>query len=130
MSNTTNFNPRPREGSDKKDFISGSVMVISIHAPARGATITCSINPSLRHFNPRPREGSDGCHSLNASGLSISIHAPARGATLWVSASLTILVYFNPRPREGSDMPPFTIPSAIILISIHAPARGATANIT
>ena len=58
------------------------IHTISIHAPARGAT--CLVLPRLPeswHFNPRSREGSD-----QLSGF--------QGCT-WG--------YFNPRSREGSD---------------------------
>ena len=55
-----NFNPRSREGSDEyHDFVQYRIY-ISIHAPARGATL----------------------HALRLRSVSsISIHAPARGAT-------------------------------------------------
>ncbi len=62
------------------------VFFISIHAPARGATL---LNPyrSARttNFNPRSREGSDRPHPC----------------------SRTFHFYFNPRSREGSDQFPF-----------------------
>ena len=99
-----NFNPRSREGSDfSVTVFCNSVTVISIHAPARGAT--------------------DYAYSLT-SHYGISIHAPARGATVWLSCfincflfqstlprgerhvtfiSVLLEYYFNPRSREGSD---------------------------
>ena len=100
---------------------------ISIHAPARGATLSVPACAYPRgNFNPRPREGSD------------QDFMPCRNC----------IVYFNPRPREGSDgitgvvaanMQIFqsTPPRGerlglqgtcndIKSISIHAPARGAT----
>ena len=102
-------------------------MRISIHAPARGATMA-------EQF-------------LNAA-LVISIHAPARGAT---NANANLLFHklifqstlprgerqrlmknswngkrnFNPRSREGSDRNA-TLLGTDYYISIHAPARGAT----
>ena len=128
----------------------GKVFIISIHAPARGAThsgITLDIsihlfqstlprgerrygsasNPAdTDYFNPRSREGSDKPRKPR-------IHA---------------INYFNPRSREGSDHVGFQHALAILLfqstlprgerrkgfwrqawivgISIHAPARGAT----
>ena len=55
---------------------------ISIHAPARGATITSlSSEKAIQNFNPRSREGSDGFCRCNGRNKCISIHAPARGAT-------------------------------------------------
>ena len=55
------FNPRSRAGSDGLHPADIAPRVVSIHAPARGATV------------------SDG---LPFSGPDVSIHAPARGATL------------------------------------------------
>ena len=78
-----NFNPRSREGSDKSSqSLSNAVNQISIHAPAKGATIRILWNLFQgRYFNPRSREGSD----LQA------VTAEVSGAD------------FNPRSREGSD---------------------------
>ena len=55
---------------------------VSIHAPARGATI-----PIYSHFNH----------------FNVSIHAPARGAT--TNSKFAFMSYnsFNPRTREGCD---------------------------
>ena len=55
---------------------------ISIHAPARGATV--------------------GVY-CNVDWYNISIHAPARGATDWDLLGRTVGADFNPRSREGSD---------------------------
>mgnify|MGYP001700490886 FL=1 len=57
--------------------------MISIHAPAKGATV-CA-------FTERGQQSH------------ISIHAPAKGAT-WVSDMIAgVIEDFNPRSREGSD---------------------------
>ena len=120
------FNPRSREGSDGANTITYEDANISIHAPAREATIPANMgglyekisihapargatsgdgrgNPASPDFNPRSREGSDLFGGQVVRRFKISIHAPARGATILALA------------RAG-----FT------LISIHAPARGAT----
>ncbi len=58
-----------------------TTMEVSIHAPAKGATIgNCRLIEALGRFNPRPREGGDD---------------PAR--------SRMRPACFNPRPREGGD---------------------------
>ncbi len=104
--------------------------MISIHAPAKGATRTCFPNGSyFAYFNPRSREGSDGKRLQNSSlSCVISIHAPAKGATTMSTYSINFKsfqstlprrerlcfkevcsrnkVYFNPRSREGSDSTP------------------------
>ena len=100
-------------------------LIISIHAPARGATVL---------------------ETISGKEVPISIHAPARGATIFqhfnrfsllfqstlpreerpsLYFKSSINFYFNPRSRERSDK---CLASCfdIIKISIHAPARGAT----
>ena len=105
MSRTpSNFNPRSREGSDgtvrKRDGHHG----ISIHAPARGATIANQIPGQLSV---------------------ISIHAPARGATPSDTVRLAISGFQSTLPR-GERLTSGRIDETDIPISIHAPARGAT----
>ena len=80
------FNPRSREGSDSDGSSTyNSVVLVSIHAPAKGATLWQHCQQRhRRNFNPRSREGSDP------------------GLCAWSGCS----VYFNPRSREGSDAPP------------------------
>ena len=98
------FNPRSRERSDC-NFVNLEIkLFISIHAPARGATLSKCDNIHSRY---------------------ISIHAPARGATFpWIGMR-TEESYFNPRSRERSDDGlQYSVDGA--MISIHAPARGAT----
>ena len=56
------FNPRSREGSDQLSKSQADSIVISIHAPAKGATAVSNTltKVCLVDFNPRSREGSDG----------------------------------------------------------------------
>ena len=81
------------------------IVRVSIHAPARGATIFTNIQMAeIISFNPRAREGRD------------------QG---WAYI-MTLYYCFNPRAREGRDK----IEDGEIIhnsVSIHAPARGATA---
>ena len=99
------FNPRSRKGSDGVKFaLTQCIINISIHAPARGATVnTIRVDFHIRDFNPRSRKGSDTEVVTTGNVQTISIHAPARGAT---SRSLENVITVD--------------------ISIHAPARGAT----
>ncbi len=79
--------------------------MVSIHAPARGAT---------GYLNP------DGNHSI------VSIHAPARGATgCGNSGQSTSAGFQSTRPR-GARRYDKDDAGIIWLVSIHAPARGAT----
>ena len=77
------FNPRSREGSDKRgEHMEIRARPVSIHAPAKGATgRSGSCRPYPGRFNPRSREGSD-MQDRFANMPQIS---------------------FNPRSREGSD---------------------------
>ena len=79
--------------------------MISIHAPARGAT-------------------SQGW--IESLSRKISIHAPARGATSGIDVYIPDHIHFNPRSREGSDWRTVWLYGPGKNISIHAPARGAT----
>ena len=79
---------------------------VSIHAPARGATINLNEGRVTHEcFNPRTREGCDQSGELpHLRAHLVSIHAPARGATLeseWICFPESS---FNPRTREGCDL--------------------------
>jgi len=80
------------------------VRLVSIHAPAQGATGTgpvCRIRPQC--FNPRPRAGGDWAQEGFPARDTVSIHAPAQGATQ------------TARKKQVCRC-----------VSIHAPAQGAT----
>ena len=76
------FNPRSREGSDKRH---------------KNLVFTGG------YFNPRSREGSDKGYGRITCIYMISIHAPAKGATKRHKNLVFTGGYFNPRSREGSD---------------------------
>ena len=79
----SDFNPRSREGSDDNRSDFSVFPSISIHAPAKGATLTWIMFLYLKkYFNPRSREGSDFAVLMPLSNCKISIHAPAKGATV------------------------------------------------
>ena len=104
--------------------------VVSIHAPARGATLK------------------DSSWSIPNS---VSIHAPARGATYRLFKTFTskykfqfthprgVRLYlprsygnrcsFNSRTRAGCDVLKALVNDLYSPVSIHAPARGATLSI-
>ena len=123
--------------------------LISIHAPARGAT-TSSSNTMIIifNFNPRSREGSD--ERLNITDVDFEQFQSTlpRGERPFAPAQFRQKEHFNPRSREGSDEKgcknnrhretfQSTLPRGErrninvvfftgFCISIHAPARGAT----
>ena len=143
-----NFNPRSREGSDPSPSQEYPQEIISIHAPAKGATYlhrcprgqlhisihapakgaTLHRHPAgQRHknFNPRSREGSDvdGFGDGKAAG---NFNPRSReGSDVSRSDLSGADHHFNPRSREGSDLS-FTVSPPSPIISIHAPAKGAT----
>ena len=121
------FNPRPRAGSDvarrtwvlwnrwsfqstpprgkRPGFLEPSLAGnVSIHAPAREATLPRSRSVRSRWFQSTPPRGKrPGRMKRKALTIDVSIHAPAREAT-----------------RTGRRPP---LP---MIVSIHAPAREAT----
>ena len=122
-----NFNPRSREGSDRKKSLQEGKKKISIHAPAKGATkllhtLRCSHQQISIHA---PAKGATKRNRLDLTDLEISIHAPAKGATLFGLDDVGLVWHFNPRSREGSDSDDRE-EGSIFKISIHAPAKGAT----
>ncbi len=127
--------------------------VISIHAPAKGATVLMFIRwiPEV-DFNPRSREGSDvvwygfrkwrkrfqstlprrerrGLHCKWLLTFSDFNPRSREGSDMPRTFTVCSSTDFNPRSREGSDQYPFG-GSFFKLISIHAPAKGATSKIT
>jgi len=122
------FDPRPCARGDPGDSrIIIDVLIVSIHAPARGATgrdrdsadhfmfrstplregrpfFTTTTASSSSEFRSTPlREGRQAAVRKFVAEVDVSIHAPARGATV----ILRWLIRINQ-------------------VSIHAPARGAT----
>ena len=103
----TCFNPRTREGGDLVILYQRDVLpVVSIHAPAWGATQAAATAVAAEH--------------------GVSTHAPAWGATNVSSALMASLTGFNPRTRVGCDQPTSGPLSGADFVSIHAPAWGAT----
>ena len=164
------FNPRTRTGCDVLMFqrrstifsfqsthphgvrltvrdVPSCSMKVSIHAPARGATVVHGfLFFTHRCFNPRTRTVGDNSDIGLELSSEVSIHAPARGATLARNVSRSPW-RFNPRTRTGCDFQiriildgrkrfnPRTRTGCDLVdegrvkeaeVSIHAPARGAT----
>ena len=76
------FNPRSREGSDTRLCARHTRLYISIHAPAKGATVRSAVVDGIIRFQStlprRERPMSDGSSAIASN--------------------------FNPRSREGSDI--------------------------
>ena len=59
-----------------------ATLLVSIHAPTKGATYGAFNKLSVdRSFNPRSHEGSDLAYTPYARDIYVSIHAPTKGAT-------------------------------------------------
>ena len=119
------FNPRSYKRSDGEVMGYSADIILSIHAPTRGATFIklffdfggffqSTLLQEERHpdtfvlspcnsFNPRSYKRSDLVIHLSLINAVLSIHAPTRGATLQ-----------HVRPQF------------LLYLSIHAPTRGAT----
>ncbi len=89
-------------------------MLISIHAPMRGATSTLNVcSPSLISISIHaPMRGATCAKKLLVfRHWKISIHAPMRGATNQCQSHCRRLMNFNPRAHEGRDNNvPFPLP--------------------
>ena len=72
----------PAWGATILELLPFQLFIVSIHAPAWGAT--------------------NGCPPV-ARGRGVSIHAPAWGATVLILQRLPVLPGFNPRTRVGCD---------------------------
>ena len=80
-------------------------LVVSTHAPARGATTTLAPHTGqYLGFNSRAREGRDA----------------------WSTRAIGLAARFNSRAREGRDKSCDLSLDTMQLVSTHAPARGAT----
>ena len=121
----TCFNPRTRMGCDCKVMLNILTSVVSIHAPAWGATNPSVLNPIFGMFQSTHPHGVR--HNTNyrtfINQLFQSTHP--HGVRPFPPPLLLQLFRFNPRTRMGCDR--------IILkrkynidVSIHAPAWGAT----
>ena len=102
------FNPRTRVGCDFFTFfITCSLKIVSIHAPAWGATVSAAWADIIED---------------------VSIHAPAWGATGRGDGKGSRRSCFNPRTRVGCDVILGEQQRRLGAVSIHAPAWGATAG--
>ena len=99
------FNPRPRMGGDRTKSASEAAGIVSIHAPAWGAT------PFFETL------GIPACH--------VSIHAPAWGATIVADPPVDGALVSIHAPAWGATGVGEQIKPGM-QVSIHAPAWGAT----
>ena len=104
--------------------------MISIHAPANGATVLSHAGIVIfLHFNPRSGERSDSVVTLVTPRTLISIHAPANGATGEEDITIFVFDISIHAPANGATEA-LDAGTAALAISIHAPANGATTAYT
>jgi len=143
------FNPRPRAGGDTGFYYKErAIYIVSIHAPAQGATSTRRAVHRSMGFNPRPRAGGDAHVLFGSFEIRPFQSTPPRRGRLTLYYHKAKWYCFNPRPRAGGDpdaeitlpvlnqfqsTPPRrgrrllrVRPLDVLLVSIHAPAQGAT----
>ena len=93
-----------REGRRVSSFFAAFAASISIHAPPRGATLSCDTIAEWLPFQFTPlREGRRTPPPPRSADAAISIHAPPRGATSAVRFSIFLTSYFNSRPSARGD---------------------------
>ena len=117
----------PREGRQVVGYRSACVYLVSIHAPARGATIR-RVELQLVDLVSihAPARGATAPSILLSTTAGVSIHAPARGATSTTYfIGFTFNAFQSTPPREGRRQIR-VIRALPTMVSIHAPARGAT----
>ena len=122
----SSFNPRSREGSDKRPRGNGRrPYKFQSPLPRRERLEQKDRKDSRPSFNPRSREGSDTLDDNNCWTLKVSIPAPAKGATK-IDGKMAINPTFqSPLPRRERPRTQQLIRMTIV-VSIPAPAKGAT----
>ena len=95
---------RPRGARRVGSCLNSGLLLVSIHAPTRGATRPSPLAAAvILSFNPRAHAGRDRYDRDFTAGI----------------------IGFNPRAHAGRDIEILALPFGNI-VSIHAPTRGAT----
>ena len=99
------FNPRAREGRDRGELFHELLGGVSIHAPARGATMTWRLREVVTEGVSihAPARGATNRQSQNQCRQKFQSTRP-RGARRGSAIPLARPRCFNPRAREGRDM--------------------------
>ena len=119
------FNPRARAGRDQKRIEAARISVVSIHAPARGATCAgIVIEVTVLFQSTRPRGARHGKHGGNRHGKCFNPRARA-GRDSFLLPFARGWLFQSTRPRGARRVGGAEDREALD-VSIHAPARGAT----
>ena len=121
------FNPRPRTGGDLAARPGQTIHVVSIRAPARGATRKSGLLLSSPGFQSAPPHGGRPDSSPGTGWpLRFQSAPPHGGRRVRCQVATVLRGRFNPRPRTGGDEPAARWIPCYVGVSIRAPARGAT----
>ena len=130
--------------------VAGACRVVSIHAPAKGATRVGRMRIDLQPFRSTPPRRGRRQRRVEARPLHQFRSTPPRRGRPWNCRSCLLarsrfdprpreggdniiigrpghLWSFDPRPREGGDQVE-VLPQPEAQVSIHAPAKGATSG--
>ena len=58
------FNPRTRDGCEKRVRRIDDALTVSIHAPVMGANMAVNVMAWIGRFNPRTRDGCEKSHPI------------------------------------------------------------------
>ncbi len=105
-STETCFNPRPREEGDPAGYPTGQVILVSIHALAKRATMRpAPTRNSTSCFNPRPREEGDEMRFASSSVSQQFQSTPSRRGRRSSSGLVPLIGLFQSTPsRRGRPM--------------------------
>ena len=98
------FNPRSREGSDPREELIASRCIISIHAPAKGATTFSTwVDEALEFQSTLPRRERPHAFPILLLLFPLFQSTFPRRERPVLQTHHRLRNYFNPRSREGSD---------------------------
>ena len=94
----------PHGGRQHKAQELQTILSVSIHAPAWGATWSAGeCAGEIISFNPRPRMGGDVDPALEPPDPNLFQSTPPHGRRRWHIFFSLLDLCFNPRPRMGGD---------------------------
>ena len=117
----------PAWGATETLKVAAACHRISIHAPAWEATSPAFTSaPASTYFNPRSRMGSDRLLTIVKIFIGISIHAPRMGSDRQRRRIRHTTIHFNPRPPHGERRKIHNLAVSDIVFQSTLPAWGAT----
>ena len=122
------FDPRPREGGDPEAGVGDHDEGVSIHAPARGATMIGATLPIVSAFRSTPPRGGRQERCRAGHGPSKFRSTPPRGGRRGGAAGRDNAAGFRSTPPRGGRRRGLLRRPSVHRVSIHAPARGATGS--